>query len=185
VRYCSIDIETTGIDTNNCQLLEIGVVVDDLADPQPLDKLPSFHAYILREKYTGEPYALQLHQQIFRRIYKREQPYQYLIPSAASYSMAHFLTQHFGDKKITVAGKNFANFDLRVLERELPEFKERVNLSHRTFDPSSLYFRLGDKELPSSTVCMERAGLEGEVAHTAIEDAKMVIQLLRKRYCNG
>lgn len=185
MKYASIDIETSGIDLDHCELLEIGVVVDDLSDPKPLDQLPSFHNYILKDRYSGEPYALQLHQEIFRRIYKKEAGYIYNTPQTALYDMANFLGKNFGTSKITVAGKNFATFDLPVLQRELPRFNERINLSHRVFDPSSMYFMLGDKELPSSNICMERAGLSGEVAHTAVEDAKMVIQLIRNKVLGG
>ena len=37
----------------------------------------------------------------------------------------------------------------------------------------------GDTEPPNTKTCMERAGLPGDVAHTAVEDARVVIQLVR------
>ena len=35
-------------------------------------------------------------------------------------------------------------------------------------------------ELPNTKTCMERAGISGEVAHTAIEDARVVALLIRQ-----
>jgi len=58
-----------------------------------------------------------------------------------------------------------------------------VRFRHRVLDPASLYFDPKiDAALPDMKTCMERAGIEGEVAHTAVHDAKVVIDLLRRKY---
>ena len=36
-----------------------------------------------------------------------------------------------------------------------------------------------DDKLPNSKTCYERAGIGGKVAHTALEDALAVVQLIR------
>ena len=36
-----------------------------------------------------------------------------------------------------------------------------------------------DEELPDSKTCMERAGIDGKVAHTAVEDALAVVRMIR------
>jgi DNA polymerase III epsilon subunit-like protein len=66
-------------------------------------------------------------------------------------------------------------------EQELDTFKQCLALHHRTLDPAMLYTLYTDPEPPSMKTCMERAGFEGEVAHTALEDALMVIRLLRHK----
>ena len=83
-----------------------------------------------------------------------------------------------GTTSLTPAGKNFASFDRQFLKR-LPRFEQVVKLSHRTIDPAILFFRLDDDKLPDSKTCYERAGLDGKVAHTAVEDALAVVRLVR------
>jgi hypothetical protein len=80
---------------------------------------------------------------------------------------------------IQAAGKNFGSFDKQFLER-LPGLKGWVKFKHRSIDPGNLFWRpQTDKELPGSKTCMERAGIPGEVAHTAVADAMAVIQMVR------
>jgi len=77
--------------------------------------------------------------------------------------------------KITAAGKNFSSFDLPFLKK-IGTFP----FQHRALDPAVLYYRpLEDEGLPDTKTCMERAGMDGKVAHTAVEDAKAVVQLIR------
>ena len=65
--YVSIDIETSGIDPKTCEIIEFAAVLDDLscAHPPSVDRLPSFHCYLAKDSYTGEPYALSMHSTIF------------------------------------------------------------------------------------------------------------------------
>ena len=79
---------------------------------------------------------------------------------------------------LTPAGKNFASFDRQFLKR-LPDFEGMVRLHHRTLDPAMLFWQPGDEKLPDSKTCYERAGMNGKVAHTALEDAMAVVWLLR------
>jgi len=80
---------------------------------------------------------------------------------------------------VQAAGKNFASFDMQFLYR-LPGFAGLVKFRHRVLDPAILYWRpLQDERLPDSKTCYERAGIDGKVAHTAVEDALAVVQLVR------
>lgn len=80
------------------------------------------------------------------------------------------------------AGKNFANFDNRFLER-LPRWKQCLKARGRTLDPSVLYIDWkNDEAAPGLAKCKERAGLGGVVTHNAIEDAMDVVMLFRKFY---
>ena len=54
-----------------------------------------------------------------------------------------------------------------------------VKLHHRTLDPAVLFWEANDEKLPDSKTCYERAGLDGKVAHTAVEDALAVVRLIR------
>ena len=78
MKYVAADIETTGRFPSWCQTIEIGAVVDDLANPRPVEELPKFHCYVVHDRYVGEPMALSFHAEIFRRIAEREPGFDYV-----------------------------------------------------------------------------------------------------------
>ena len=51
--YVSIDIETTGLDPDTCQILEIGAVWDDWT--KPIDQLPTYRRLVVHSEYRGTP----------------------------------------------------------------------------------------------------------------------------------
>ncbi len=188
MKYCSIDIETTGLDHNYCQIIEFAAVVDNLKIQAPLDSLPKFQTYILHEHYIGEPYALSMHAETFRKIAKwQENGINICEPNQLMTKFYTFLTTLGGYSsfassqiKINIAGKNFGNFDSKFIEKL--NNGSLVRFSHRPLDPGSMYLDVDDAEPPSTEMCLKRAGLDACVAHTALEDAMAVIQLLRKKH---
>jgi DNA polymerase III epsilon subunit-like protein len=68
MRYVSIDIETTGLDTQICQVLSIGAVIEDTNNLLPINELPSFHAAILTKRIDGEPYAINMNRDLIQSI---------------------------------------------------------------------------------------------------------------------
>jgi DNA polymerase III epsilon subunit-like protein len=135
--------------------------------------------------YRGQPYALSMHPTIFRRIATKEEGWAYMYTDEAVEQLGLWMTANgayditHGDKRAVVAGKNFAMFDDKFL-RQLPKFDEHVHYLHRVLDPAMLYWNpLTDTELPNTKTCMERAGLDGEVKHTALEDAIAVAKLIQ------
>lgn len=192
MKYCSIDLETTGLNPKTSDIIEFGAVLDDLENPSPLEKLPKFHCYVipsLRSKgltyYIGEPYALSMHATIFRRIADRAEGYNYYGVNSIMTNFREFLLKNGykmdskGRLIINIAGKNAAMFDVPFLKAHIRNW-EGVEFSHRVLDPAILFLNIKDNRLPDGETCKKRAGLEGLVAHTAIEDAIMVVQLLRK-----
>jgi len=182
--YVSIDIETTGLDPNTCQILEIGAVIDDWETP--VDELPTFHCYVDNGQITGSPYALSMHPTILRRIAIKEEGYQYLVPDDVPVTFLGWLM----DKKvnpglcpITCAGKNFAGFDRQFLER-LTYWKDCVPTNYRSIAPGSMYWnpREDMNGPPATETCMERAGIQGPVTHAAVEDAIVVVKLIRAHF---
>jgi DNA polymerase III epsilon subunit-like protein len=182
--YVSIDLETTGLDPQECQILQLGAVYDD--GKHDVADLPTFCAYVSHERYTGQPYALALNAAILKRLsgataedYARGT---IMRPDDVAGAFRSWLMNHCGwDGKasLTPAGKNFASFDKGFLEM-LCDWKENVNLSHRCIDPATYYWKPeSDDKLPDSKTCMERAGIGNLVAHTAVEDALMVVRLIR------
>ncbi len=184
MKYLSIDIETTGLNPLQTDILEIGAIVEDTLDPLPREKCPSFHCYIWKENYNCEPYAAAMNVRIFTKILELRKSRSPLLitPEEVVPTFSHFLHKHFGGDDITLAGKNLGSFDLRFLE-QLPEWKSIPNrFRHRTLDPSVLFVDWTlDEAPPSLTICKDRAHIKGAVTHEALDDAWDVISLFR--YC--
>lgn len=197
MKYVSIDIETLGLDPNTCDTIEFGAVIDDLSNPKPLKELPRFHTYLVKLAgvYHGEPLAMALHTKILRRIAEREEGYTYTQSGRLGREFGNFLLENGYEnvvdgnlyvpagytpqvEGVVVAGKNFNGFDMRFLRRLL-HFETHIRFHHRALDPMPLYALSTDPSPPSMKTCLERAGIEKEVAHTAVEDALDVIRLLR------
>ena len=66
MKYVSIDIETTGLDPEKCEILSIGAVIEDTNNPLPLDQLPSFHVAIKRENITGSMFAINMNRDLIQ-----------------------------------------------------------------------------------------------------------------------
>ncbi len=179
--YVSIDIETTGLDEDICQILSVGAVIDDWTSP--LEELPTFHCYLAHESIMGSPYALSMHPEILRAIATCDEDAPEIIhPDDVANEFENWLsynriTPHA--KKLVVAGKNFGSFDHQFLKR-LPQWKSMICMKHRFIDPGNLYFDpMVDDGPPDTETCMARAGILGEVSHTALEDAIIVTRLVR------
>lgn len=180
--YCSIDLETTGLDHTWCQILEVGAVIDDWISP--LDQLPRFHTYVLNDRIVGEPYALAMNADILKRIADRAKPenrdYAFVPPSQVMHCLKRFLQGNglLPGVQTVAAGKNFARFDDRFLEKL--DGYHHLNLLHRCIDPGMFYWDpRRDKKPPSTEECLRRAGIDTDVQHDAIADSLDVIRLIR------
>ena len=183
--YVSIDIETTGLNPHNCQILEIGAVIEDWKTS--ISDLSTFHCYVDHgDPVIGSMYALSMHPKILRRIATEEEGYSYLKPGEVAEKFKEWLLNNGFDpsqRHLTVAGKNFASFDRQFLEM-LPHWSALVPMQHRSIDPENLYWDpwLDLEGLPDLKTCMKRAGILGEVVHNAVEDATVVVRLIRHHF---
>lgn len=194
MKYVSIDIETCGLNKKKCDIIQFAATIDDLSDVKPLDRLPTFQAHFIKNNYKGEPFALSMHQAIFkkialasqRRVEENEFGDKFMKIKDLPIAFKNFLTGNgfeedkWGKIRVNVAGKNVAMFDMPFLNENIKDWKG-VSFLHRVIDPAILYYQPGDVCLPDSKLCMERAGLAGEVAHTALEDTLMVVKLIRHK----
>jgi DNA polymerase III epsilon subunit-like protein len=64
MKYVSIDIETTGLNPETCQILSVGLVVEDTNNIVHLDDLPKLEIGIVREHITGELFALNMNKDL-------------------------------------------------------------------------------------------------------------------------
>ena len=203
MKYVSIDIETTGLNPETCQVLSIGAVIEDTDNIMPVKDLPTFHGVVLSREISGDPYALNMNKDLIEsmvywqtgkdderfdlermtgmKFYEKEE----IVKSFYNFLLENGFEPNGEVIHLTVAGKNFGTFDLKFLER-LPRWKQYIRVRQRILDPSILYVNWKeDTSLPGLGACKKRANLPEEVAHDAVEDAIDVILLLRKEYNPG
>jgi hypothetical protein len=226
--YVSIDLETTGLETENHQILSIGAVIEDTTKPEiAVEDLPTFHGIIVHNELTGSPFALNMNRDLiekmsiwqntkeearkevekmtgmsffmeneiveglFQFFYRNgigpdyKNPGDHLkgaVKKGEDGIMYPALTSNMPKVHLTAAGKNFATFDLKFLER-LPRWKQVFKVRQRIIDPSVLFTNWReDESLPGLSLCKTRAKMDGHVAHDAVEDARDIIRLLRTQY---
>lgn len=192
MKYASIDIETTGLNPETCEVIEIGIVLEDTSKQMPVECLPTFHCYIDAKTFAGEPYALSMHPKIFERIARKGGGFNYYTRESVASYIYNFLDgnidtgmERFDKYRINVAGKNYATFDAKFLSK-LPSFDNLIKISRRIIDPAMLYWNPAtDEHLPDTKTCYERAGMPGEIAHTAVDDAIGVVKLIRAYLARG
>lgn len=66
--YCSIDIETSGLDPEKHKVLSIGAIIEDTTKKLPFADIPKFNAIILQNEIVGSPRALTMNKDIISMI---------------------------------------------------------------------------------------------------------------------
>jgi hypothetical protein len=171
-------------------------VIEDTLDVKPIEDLPRYVCLIEHKEYVGSAFALQMNVELLRTIANLEKQardnrvsyrmeHSIMTPTMAVASLASWLASHGcevdGERVIiNVAGKNFASFDKVFLEK-LPNFTSKIKIRSRIIDPA-VYATdwKSDLAVPGLKLCKERAGIDGEVTHDAVDDAIDVIKVLRK-----
>lgn len=198
MKIVSIDIETTGLNLDYCQILEIGaVIVDTDLVIRQLESAPKFKCIVDNGKeIKGEPYAINMHSRIFKILadledYKGEgkdikeartayrNEFNILTPGQVADAFYKWLIANNmndpndGDKiYINVCGKNFSSFDLQFIKKHIPNWESKIRIRSRVIDPAVLFYNYAvDDQLPGLQECMKRAGIEGSVTHDALQDA--------------
>src|SRR6478752_4747812 len=167
MKYASLDIETTGIDKQNCQVIQIGVVIDDLMTP--VHELPRFEAFINHDVLKFEPFALNLHLKtgLLSRYLEDKNKESF---NAVALNLRLFFAKHYPlatpKDKYYLAGKNLASFDVPFLRAGNDEMMNTLlnQCGHRVIDPAT-YFTdfINDKAPASLDDCKKRAGIGGGV----------------------
>jgi oligoribonuclease len=189
MKYLSLDIETTGLDKQNAQIIQVAVVVDDMVTP--VEKLPRFVSFIDHELLRFEPYALEMH----RRSGLLER---YLAEKGKSSlnqvfeKLNGFLQEHYeltGKAKYNVAGKNVAGFDLPFIAAEMADQADIFlgKCSHRVIDPGTAFTDFySDKSVVNLDDCKKRARVfSAPVSHDALDDALDVVNVVREIAANN
>ena len=189
MKFVSIDIETTGLDSDACQVLEFAAVLVDTELPFSRSNLPTFSAIVVHPEIHGDPAALAMNAELIKKIadvltpsggIKPIAPFpEYCEPDEVAAEFRKWLTLN-GVSKPTFAGKNVAGFDLPFL-RKLVGW-DSVGGHHRVLDPGSMYAQPKHEYVPGLREIMEMIpksylhdrGFYNLSPHKALDDALMV-----------
>lgn len=186
----SVDTETLGL-RDEAPIIQIGICAFDV-DAEPGTEVDSIQYLVKHHSYDNvEPYAAAMNAELLYALdeYRAGDQTEFgqVVKNAfAAGAMADWMQGvkiDFGceDEKTVFAGKNFAAFDLVKLKRLPWWHNQNFNARHRSFDVGNLYWVTEDgNEIPNLKTCIERAGMTGEVEHTALADAKVVATLIQK-----
>lgn len=189
MKYISIDVETTGLNPETCQILSFGAIIEDTNNLLSFEEIPKFYKVFKHNFIQGEPFALNMNADLIKEI-KEGTSKSLIAPRDFLDSFTEFLSYNLlwdydNDlyPKLKVAGKNFNGFDKLFIEK-IPGLKGFVEFHQRVLDPASLFTDFkNDEWLPNLSVCKEKANLDViEVSHNALEDAWDVIKVLRTKY---
>lgn len=174
--YASIDIETTGLDPETCQVLEIAVVLDDRS--KRVVDCPAYCTPVRHRQITGSPYALCMNSELLGKIAASEGEWIHVVGS----SLRKWLNGRGADKRIiTPLGKNIGSFDWQFLKR-IPEFPTEL-FGYRMLDIGSLY-ATADGMRGQDDLCdrlAEEFGIPGK-PHEALYDARVSLALARAKW---
>lgn len=191
MKYLSIDLEATGLG-EQCQIIEFAMIPFDTQFRRLEDKLartvyihcPSFEDL----KPTLDPWVREHNEKIIRKAHSEGLMLSEFKEWLKNYLESREVREYFGPGKIVLFGKSMTAIDLPFLTRDLGWEFMRKYFHHRNLDLSGLGYGLIDlgmlpQGMDSGTNLMNHLGM-GEVAHTALEDARntaiMYLKLLDK-----
>lgn len=79
MKYVSLDIETTGLDKNKNQIVEVGAVLDEIGSTTPIEELPKFRAVLLHDEMVMGAYCANLHRDLWAEILEAQDRYRHPI----------------------------------------------------------------------------------------------------------
>jgi oligoribonuclease (3'-5' exoribonuclease) len=160
--FIAIDLETTGLDPQRDQILQIGAVAyGGYGEPA------EFNTYVRHERYEGDAFALQMNAEILRKLADKEAR----IPDAKSalMSLSCFLDRYCGTQATPhPVGFNVGPFDMAFIRAAWP--CDRWPFHHRCIELGSLYASPAGFPATSSEITYRALGRD--VTHDALQDAR-------------
>lgn len=173
MKLIAFDLETTGLDPQRDQILQIGAVVFDHEDvTTPIERLPSFVTDVRHDRYEGNAFALQMNAWLLKRIATAKPKPPDLI--AAMYRLQEFIRDNHRteiDFKLNPVGFNVAAFDVAFVKAAGFDYL----FHHRPIELGSLLSKDG---LPVTSTAACKL-INREVQHDALEDARDAVRLYR------
>ncbi len=191
MKYLSFDIEATGLH-ESCHIIEFACIPFDtetmtFEEDLKLDflvKCPPFEEL----KPDLDKWVIDNLEELINKAHNEGLTSAQFRSKMISYVEDRKVKDYFENKRITLFGKSMNSIDIPFLSRDLGWDFMRTRFHHRTLDLTSFCKGLVDMGLlptdsDSGSVLMDYFGL-GEVAHTALEDAKntaiLYMKLLKK-----
>lgn len=203
--YLSVDIETTGLDENENQIIEFGAIIEDSNNPKTYEESKKYRRVLLARdgKYVFGSYAAKINAGLIEMISHIENGKSVDFSNNPNLTQTAFFSDELmsdfkiwllangfkenshGVIQIVSAGKNFGGFDKRFINTLEPE-TYGIKFNYKSIDPTTPFIDwVNDTQPPSTDECKKRAGLTGDVKHEALADAWDIIQLLRLQYANN
>jgi len=189
VEYVAIDIETTGLDLEKDQVLQVALVYEDTnkAEAWEVQDLPFFEALIYHERVEGHPFALNMNHEIIEAFAdfdaseataelrgRTVQVYEDL-DSVLDDAMIWLANLHDCHGPYNAAGKNAAGFDLPFLGH-----RWRKLFHYRVIDPGSVALGGQPFRWQHNRVGSLKELYDNHCPHDALADARGVVETLRK-----
>lgn len=203
MKYVSIDIETTGLNREFDQVLQLALVVEDTDKTSgvEVEDLPSWEGLIYHERLSGDPFALRMNSEIIDALcfdwdddapgpkvvdFRGRRIRVYRDLELAVDDALDFLAKAHDTKRgvarvivkrgiYVAAGKNAASFDLPFIGGLF-----KTCFHHRVIDVGSVALGARGKLWGGNRIPGLADLHDGKVTHDALEDARVVVQLLRK-----
>ena len=173
MRLAALDLETTGLNPQTDQILQIAVVAFDPDDPTvPVNELPYFYTDVRHARYEGDAYALQMNAWLLKRIAARGEE----VPTVldALFKLKSWMqTIEWGSKSSPhPVGFNVAAFDVAFIKAN-----GFGDLFH--YRPVELGSLLSTHGFPTTSNRAVRDILRRDVKHDALQDARDAVELHR------
>ena len=68
MKYISIDIETTGLDSEKNKVISVGAIIEDTENKLPFDECPKFNVAILQNELIGSARAITINKELISLI---------------------------------------------------------------------------------------------------------------------
>lgn len=170
-----VDVKCTGTDKSKAQLLQLSMVmVDDLLKPN--EEYDQLNMFVKHEQLQYiEPKSLQNITYILSKATEENTMHVVEIRLKVLDFLAK-VAKKTGNKKVILAGKNVATFDLEILKTN---GVHTPYISHRIFDVGSMYFQ-DFGYIPSLNEISTKLG-KTETQTDALQDCYDVIDALKAK----
>jgi oligoribonuclease len=68
MKYISIDIETTGLDSEKNKVISVGAIIEDTENKLPFDECPKFNVAVLQNELVGSARAITINKELISLI---------------------------------------------------------------------------------------------------------------------
>lgn len=177
--YLAIDIETTGLDPERHQILEIAGVLN--LSQMDVMRCPHFHFIVAPYgDIVGSPFALAMNQRLLRTISDGDGWAACNVVTEIDLKLNRW-RKRYGIDTFHPLGKNVGGFDMQFLKR-LEQWPAH-QFSYRCLDVGSMYATLDGISGQSDLIdeIEKGLGIEGE-EHQALHDARVSLELARRRF---